>query len=511
MSRYEPLTEPPIGDNRGHGASRFHALRSSVAALTVEADSGVANLATARVGALVDPDSFTPWRAEVHDGVIAGQARIGGRTVCVWAQDGSHKGGSLGAAGGETILRTLHHADRAGVPVIGMPNSGGARLQEGIAALSAYGAVFRAQSLVRVPQVTLVTGPCAGGAAYSPALGDLVVMVGPDARIFLTGPKIVEEVTRERISSEDLGGPRIQGTSGVAHLAAADERTASVLLRDLLGYLPSTLGAPVPFAPARAPLPGSPADPLPGSMRQVYDIRDVISHLTDAGGQLEVAPRWARNIVTSFGRLAGRPVGFICNQPRHLGGTIDTSAAAKGAWFVNLCDRLRLPLIVLVDTPGFLPGYKQEQSGVIRLGASLLRAFARATTLKLTVTLRQSYGGAHIVMNSRDLGADLTMAWPGSLIGIMGGRQAVVVTERRAIAAGADVEELAAVYTATKLAVSGAASDGFVDEIVAPAETRKRLISALGLFAGDGSGTLPVEDDERPGYEDSDSVFHPLY
>ena len=438
--------------------------------------------ALARIEALVDPRSFRPWRSAVGDGVIAGFARVGGRPLCVWTQDGTLKGGSLGAAGGETIVRTIRMANRAGVPVAGFPHSGGARLQEGVAALSAYGAIFREQSRARVLQLTVIAGPCAGGAAYSPALGEFVVMLGPNARLFLTGPEVVERVTRESVDAEQLGGPRIQTTNGVAHFVAPEEQAAADLLRDLIGYLPSVAGGAPPIVPAEAPPVGDPAASLPGNSREVYDVRDVIRALADRGRHLEVASRWARNMVTSFGRLAGVPVGFICNQPRYLGGTIDYSASEKGAWFVNLCDRFRLPLVVLVDTPGFLPGRNQEQAGVIRHGAALLRAFARATTPKLTVTLRQAYGGAHIVMNSRDLGADLTLAWPGAWMGIMGAQQAVAITERRAIAAGADAGALAAAYEDAKLKVDGAAHGGFVDEVVEPADTRDRLVEALELF-----------------------------
>ncbi|HZL48452.1 MAG TPA: carboxyl transferase domain-containing protein [Solirubrobacteraceae bacterium] len=449
----------------------------------VELVPETASAAFVRLQALLDDNTFQSWRSAVGDGVIAGSARVHGRPVCVWAQDGSHRGGSLGRAGGETIARTIRHANRTGVPVLGLPHSGGARLQEGVGALSAYGAIFREQALARVPQITLIGGACAGGAAYSPALGDFVVMVGPDARLFLTGPKVVEQVTREQISAEDLGGPRIHAANGVAHLIADDDRSAVKLLRELLGYLPSTLGGVLPFVEAIDPPAGCPADHLPASTRLVYDVRDVIAALVDGGRYLELAARWARNMVTMLARLDGRPVGVIANQARHLGGTIDSAASEKGSWFVDLCDRLALPLVVLVDTPGFLPGTNQERAGVIRYGSALLRAFARATTPRLTVTLRQAYGGAHIVMNSRDLGADLTLAWPRARIGIMGAAQAVAISERRAIAAGSDVEQLKERYTSMHLAVDVAAADGFVDEIVLPSETRERLIRALELHA----------------------------
>jgi len=439
--------------------------------------------AFAPLQALLDADTFHPWRSAVGDGVVAGSARVHGRSVCVWAQDVSHRGGSLGFAGGETITRTIRRASRAGVPVIGLPHSGGARLQEGVAALSAYGAIFREQALARVPQITLIPGVCAGGAAYSSALGDFVVMIRPHGRLFLTGPRVVEQVTRERTSAENLGGPRIHSTNGVAHLVADDDDSAAKLLRELLSYIPSTLGGPLPLLPAVDPPAGSPADHVPSSTRHVYDVRDVIMFLVDGGRHLELSARWARNLVTTLGHLDGRPVGVIANQPHYLGGTIDSAASEKGRWFVDLCDRLALPIVVLVDTPGFLPGANQERAGVIRHGAALLCAFARATTPKVTVTLRQAYGGAHIVMNSRDLGADLTLAWPCAQIGVMGASQAVAITERRAIVDGADADELAEVYASQRLGVEFAATNGFVDEIVAPRETRERLIRALEVHA----------------------------
>jgi acetyl-CoA carboxylase carboxyltransferase component len=447
----------------------------------VEPAPATDSAALARLRSLLDADTFHPWRSAVGDGVLAGSARVQGRLVYVWAQDGSHRGGSLGAAGGETIARTIRHASHVGVPVIGVPHSGGARLQEGVAALSAYGAIFREQALARVPQITLIPGVCAGGAAYSPALGDFVMMIHPHGRLFLTGPKVVEQVTQEQTSAEDLGGSRVHTANGVAHLVADDDAAAAEVLRELLSYIPSTLGGSLPLVPAVDPSVGSPADHVPSSTRHVYDVRDVIMCLVDGGRHLELSARWARNLVTTFGHLDGRPVGVIANQPHCLGGTIDSAASEKGQWFVDLCDRLALPLIVLVDTPGFLPGVRQERAGVIRYGSALLRAFARATTPRVTVTLRQAYGGAHIVMNSRDLGADLTLAWPCAQIGVMGAPQAVAITQRSAITNGADADELAEVYASERLGVDFAAANGFVDEIVTPGETRGRLIRALEL------------------------------
>jgi acetyl-CoA carboxylase carboxyltransferase component len=436
--------------------------------------------ARARVELLCDPGTFHPHRTAVGDGVVAGSGRAGGRAVYVWAQDGSYKGGSLGAAGGETIVRTIRMAERAGAPVVGFPHSGGARLQEGVAALSAYAAIFREQAVSKALQVSVIGGACAGGAAYSPALGDLVVMAGPGSRMFLTGPKIIERVTREVVSAEDLGGPKVHGRSGVSHAAADDDVAAGDLVRDLLAHLPGAAGGPLPLAPPADPPPGDPARNVPASQRKVYDVRDVARHLVDGGTLLELGAQWARNMVVALARIDGSPVGVIANQPRYLGGTIDVHASDKGAWFVDFCERFGLPLVVLVDTPGFLPGVRQEREAVLRRGANLLRAFSVATVPRVTVTLRQAYGGAHIVMNSRDLGADLTLAWPGARIGVMGATQAVELTGRREIAAGADPTVLVAAYEAEHLPVAVAACGGHVDEIVTPGETRERIAAAFG-------------------------------
>lgn len=436
-------------------------------------------VARARLELLFDAGSFKPVRSLVGDGVLCGSGRVNGRVVYAWAQDGSFKGGSLGTKGGETIARTIEQANKVGAPVVGFPHSGGARLQEGVAALHAYSAIFRAQSLATVPQISVIGGPCAGGAAYSPALGDLTIMAGSDAKMFLTGPTVVEKVTREKVTALELGGPKIHGRNGVAHMFAEHDVDAAEMVRAALMHLPSRAGGPLPLHPPEDPVPGDPGEVLPERERSVYDVRDVAARIVDAGDFLEFGPRWARNLVVGFARIEGAPVGIIANQPKHLGGCLDAESSQKGAWFVDLCDRFGVPLVVLVDTPGFLPGVSQEQAGVIRHGASLLRAFGQATTPRITVTLRAAYGGAHIVMNSRDLGADLTMAWPHAKIGVMGPRQAVEVVNRREIAAGADAQELADAYAAEHLPVRVAAQRGFVDEVVAPSETRERIAFAL--------------------------------
>ncbi len=450
-------------------------------------DDARADLAGTRLELLLDPGTLRPLRAGVGDGVVAASGRVHGRPVFAWAQDGEHRGGSLGARGGETIAEAIRRADSSGVPVVGFPHSGGARLQEGTAALTAYAAIFRAQARARVPQISVIAGPCAGGAAYSPSLGDLTVIVQDDGLMFLTGPKVVRQVTRENVSAQELGGARVHGANGVAHLVAEDELAAAELARELLAYLPPREGGALPLSPPRPPRPGDPGDVLPDRTARVYDVRDVIVRIVDGGELRELAPRWARNLVVGFARLEGAPVGLIANQPRHLGGTLDARSSEKGAWFVRLCDRFGIPLVVLVDTPGFLPGTRQERDGVIRHGAGLLRAFARARTPRVTITLRQAYGGAHIVMNSRDLGADHTLAWPSAQIGVMGARQAVELIERAAIAEGADRDELARGYGDEHLPVERAAAAGYVDEVIAPAETRDRLLGVLGVHAERGA------------------------
>jgi acetyl-CoA carboxylase carboxyltransferase component len=443
-----------------------------------------------RIEALLDPASFRPWRSAVGDGVAAGSGRLGGRRVMVWAQDSALKGGSLGRAGGETIVRTIGRAVSEGVPVVGLADSAGARLQEGVGALNAYAGIFRAQALADVPQVALVVGTCAGGAAYSTSLGDFTVTVGEAARLFLTGPGVVEKVTRERVDPAELGGHAVHARNGVAHLHAEVDEEAAALACELVSHLPDRARGQLPIAAPASPLDGDPSEPVPEESRRVYDIRDVAARLVDGGRLLELSPRWARNIVVGFARMDGIPVGVIANQPHYLGGIIDAAGAEKGAWFVSMCDRFGLPLVVLVDTPGFLPGVGQERQGVIRHGARLLEAFAQATVRRVTVTLRQAYGGAHIVMNSRDLGADLTLAWPNSSIGVMGALQAVGVVERRAIEAGADPEALAARYEGEHLDVTRAAASGYVDEIVEPAETRARVLDALEGVDVDGRGAI---------------------
>lgn len=446
-----------------------------------------------RLEALCDPGTFRPLRTGVlslrtgdralpGDGVLAGAGQVGGRPVFCYSEDPSFMGGSLGEAHAETIVRVMRLAGQAGAPVVGFVESGGARLQEGHASLAGYGRIFRESVALsgRVPQISIVTGVSAGGGSYSPALTDFVVMT-ERARMFLTGPRVVREALGEEVSMEDLGGPGVHGRNGVCQLVVADEAAAAEAARELLAHLPSAIGETTPRARPGTPS-ADPSAPVPADPRRVYDVRRVISAVVDDGDAFEISADWARNMVTALARVDGRPVGVIANQPRRLGGVIDAVAAEKGALFVNACDRFGLPLVVLVDTPGFMPGRRQEEAGVIRHGASLLRAFAGARVPRITVVLRKAYGGAVITMNSKDLGADMVFAWPQAEIGIMAAGQAVGVVHRRRLAEAegdALLAELSAAYADEHLTAGAAAASGFVDEVIDPGETHDRLAWAL--------------------------------
>jgi methylmalonyl-CoA decarboxylase subunit alpha len=451
-----------------------------------------------RLEALCDPGSLELLRTRIAsrsarsapgDGVVAGAGTVGGRPVYCYAQDQSFAGGSLGTAQAETIVRVLELAGRASAPVVGFIASGGARIDEGAGALGGYGAIFRQHVALsgHVPQISVITGTSAGGGAYSPALTDFVVMA-EGSRLFLTGPSVVEEVMGESVTMDELGGPRVHSRNGVCDLVAEDDRGAADLVRDLLGHLPQSSSQPPDPAIPQEPFGANPGAAVPADPRKVYDMRTVIRSISDGSSMLELSPRWARNMVTALTRLNGHPVGVVANQPHHLGGAIDSAASEKAAGFIRRCDAFGLPLIVLVDTPGFLPGTKQEGLGVIRHGAGLLHAFSAARVPKVTVVLRKAYGGGFITMNSRELGADLALAWPGAEIGVLGARQAVGIIHRRSIQAsedpGAEHDRLAAEYAEEHLTAEVAAAAGDVDEVIEPAETRKRLIWAHSALGG---------------------------
>jgi acetyl-CoA carboxylase carboxyltransferase component len=452
-----------------------------------------------RLEAVCDPGSVQVLRSRVAserlgdralpgDGVVGATGMVGGRPIACYAEDGSFFGGSLGERHADTIVRVLEIAGRAGIPVVGFVESGGARMQEGTAALAGYGRIFRESVALGgvVPQISVVSGASAGGGAYSPALTDLILMT-EDAAMFLTGPGVVREALGEDVDAVSLGGPRVHERNGVCHLVEADEAAAAVRVRELLAYLPSAAGEAAPVAPSREPELPDPGAVVPREPRSAYDIRLPMRALFDAGSVLELCPRWARNVVTALARLDGRPVAVIANQPRHLGGVLDAEASEKAARFIGFCSSFGLPLIAVVDTPGFMPGSRQEQAGVIRHGASLVRAFAAAPVPKLTVVLRKAYGGAYITMNSRDLGADLVVAWPDAELGIMSARAAVGIVHRRELRLARDPEaeraRLADAYAERHLGAGAAAAAGFIDELVEPGETRERLAGALRALA----------------------------
>ena len=448
-----------------------------------------------RLEALCDPGSIQVLRSRVvssrmgeravaGDGVIGATGAVNGRPIACYAQDGTYMGGSLGARHAETIVRVLQIAERARVPVVGFVQSGGARMQEGTAALAGYGRIFRHTVRLTgvVPQISVVSGSSAGGGAYSPALTDLILMT-EDAAMFLTGPSVVREALGEQVDAEGLGGPRVHDRNGVCHLVEPDEASAAQRVRQLLGYLPAHAGEAPPRCTGLLPQRVDPGEVVPREPRRVYDIRDALAGIVDRASLVELWPRWARNVVCAFARLDGRPVGIVANQPHHLGGVLDAAGSEKAARFVSFCDSFGLPLVAVVDTPGFMPGSRQEQAGVIRYGASLVRAFAAASVPKLTVVLRKSYGGAYITMNSRDLGADLVLAWPEAEMGIMSARAAIKLTARRQLQAApdpdAELARLAQAYADEHLLAEAAAEEGFVDEIVASADTRERLCRAF--------------------------------
>jgi acetyl-CoA carboxylase carboxyltransferase component len=453
-----------------------------------------------RLEALCDPGSVQVLRTRVMssrlgpravpgDGVIGATGLVDGRPVACYAQDGAFLGGSLGERHADTVVRVLETAGRARIPVVAFVESGGARMQEGTAALGGYGRIFRETVRLTgvVPQISVVSGASAGGGAYSPALTDLLLMT-EDAAMFLTGPGVVRDALGEDIDAESLGGPRVHDRNGVCHLVERDDLAAAHRAREILGYLPSAAGDPPPRVDVRASEYDDPGVLVPTEPRKAYDVREALKGIVDEGSLLELFPRWARNVVTTLGRLDGRPIGIVANQPHHLGGVLDAAGSEKAARFVNFCNSFGLPLLAVVDTPGFMPGSRQEQAGVIRHGASLVRAFAAARVPKLTVILRKSYGGAYITMNSRDLGSDLVLAWPSAELGIMAARAAVGIVNKRELRAASDPEaerdRLAAAYAEEHLRAEAAATAGFVDELVDPADTRERLAWALTTLVG---------------------------
>ena len=475
-------------------------------------DSGGAALpstARDRIDMLCDPRSFMSIRssvlprratssAQAGDGIIAGIGRVDGRSVACYAQDSGHLAGALGEAHAETIHRIMDIALEARIPIVSFIASGGARIQEGTAALAGYGQIFRSNvALSRVvPQISVITGLSAGGSCYSPALTDFVVMTRESA-MFLTGPRIVYLATGEQVTVAELGGHRTHERNGVADFVSEDGAEAALLVRQLLGYLPSHSGGLIPPV-AAVPTDGSdPSATVPRSHRMVYDMRQVARAIVDQASLFEVRAGWARNVVTAFARIEGRTVGIVANQPSHIGGVLDVDASQKAALFVEQCDKFGLPLVVLVDTPGFMPGRRQESAGVIRFGATLVRAFSGATVPRFTVVVRKAFGGAYIAMNSKHLGATFAFAWPEAEIGIMSAHSAVEIVHRKNLESAPDRggvhHELAEAYREEHLKAGRAAAGGFVDEVIAPEETRQRLSWALSAMSGEGRPAVEVD------------------
>jgi acetyl-CoA carboxylase carboxyltransferase component len=400
------------------------------------------------------------------------------------------------------VVRVLGLAGHALTPVIGCVESAGARMQEGVGALGGYSRIFFNHVALSglVPQVAIVSGSSAGGGSYAPALNDFVIMVA-SASMFLTGPAVVKEVTGEDVSAADLGGLKIHQRNGVCQFSAPTVADAIELARDLLLYLPQHSSELPPMVAAEPPEEGDPGDCLPEEARKTYDVRELLRRIVDGGAMLEYGPKWAPNLTTAFARIEGRSVGIVANQPKHLGGTLDAKASEKGARFVNTCNAFKLPLVVIVDTPGFLPGTQQEQAGVIRHGAALVRAFAGAEVPRVTVITRRAYGGAYITMNSKDLGAHFAFAWDGAEIGVMGAAQAINFIHRRELAAADDEAAARAVlteaYARDHISASAAAQAGFIDEVIDPADTRARLAWSLQMLSarrrrsGDSPDTGP--------------------
>jgi acetyl-CoA carboxylase carboxyltransferase component len=426
------------------------------------------------------------------DGVVTGFGTIFGRSVYVYAQDVTVFGGALGEAHAEKVNRVLDLAAEAGIPVIGLNDGGGARIQEGVSALASYGRIFarnvRASGVT--PQISVILGPCAGGGVYSPALTDFVFMVEGTSSMFLTGPDVVRSVTGEEVTVEELGGAGSHSRlSGVATFVAADERSCLDDVRYLLSFLPSNnLDEPPLTATDDSPTRSNPGlrETLPPSARVPYDVRSIVTEVADEGEFFEYQQRWAPNLVCGFIRLAGRPVGVVANQPAHLAGVLDIDASDKGARFVRTCDAFNVPLVTIVDVPGFLPGTDQEYNGIIRHGAKLLYAYCEASVPQIQVITRKAYGGAYIVMDCKAIGADFSYAWPTAEIAVMGASGAVNVLNRRQLAEADDPDALRADlergYEDDFLNPWEAADRNHVDEVIDPAETRAKLIASLSVL-----------------------------
>jgi propionyl-CoA carboxylase beta chain len=492
---------------------RYEAIHAGTARAVERQHAKGKMTARERVDALLDPGSFTEFdelarhratdfgmakNRPYGDGVVTGYGTIDDRPVCVFSQDFTVNGGSLGEVYGEKIVKVMDHALKTGCPMIGINDSGGARIQEGVVALGLYGEIFYRNVISSgvIPQISLIMGPCAGGAVYSPAITDFTLMVDKTSYMFITGPDVIKTVTGEEVSQEELGGAHAHNAkSGVAHYQAADEQDCLDFARELLSYLPSNNldeppGRPAPVD-AAAGLELSEHDAeldtvIPDSPRQPYDMHTIIEHVLDDGEFLEIHAGFAQNIIVGFGRVEGSSVGVVANQPMNSAGTLDIDASEKAARFVRTCDAFSIPVLTFVDVPGFLPGTGQEWGGIIRRGAKLIYAYAEATVPKITVITRKAYGGAYDVMGSKHLGGDINLAWPTAQIAVMGADGAVDILYRRDLTEVTDPVERAALrkeksaeYEDTLFNPYIAAERGYVDAVIRPAETRSSVTRAL--------------------------------
>ena len=460
-----------------------------------------------RVEMLLDPGSFRELDAFVThratgfgveerkvlgDSVVTGWGTIDGRQVYVFSQDFTVFGGSLSEVHAEKVCKIMDLAMKNGAPVIGLNDSGGARIQEGVVSLAGYAHIFLRNVLASgvVPQISAIMGPCAGGAVYSPAMTDFILMTKETSHMFITGPDVIKEVTREEVSFEELGGAMTHASkSGVAHFAAEDEEHCLGLIRELLSYVPQNNLEDPPFVPTDDP--EDRADEtlktiVPESPTRPYDVKDVIRRVVDDGRFLEVHGNWSENMVVGFGRFGGQSVGIVANQPAVLAGVLDIDASRKGARFVRFCDAFNIPLITFVDVPGFLPGVDQEHNGIILNGAKLLWAYCEATVPKITIITRKAYGGAYDVMSSKHIRGDISYAWPTSEIAVMGPEGAVSIIFRKEIASAEDPdaerERLVEAYREQFANPYVAAGRGYVDDVIEPQQTRPRIIEALRML-----------------------------
>jgi propionyl-CoA carboxylase beta chain len=483
-----------------------------------------------RIEALLDPGSFTEFdefarhrssnfgmdtKRPFGDGVVTGYGTVDGRPVAIFSQDVTVFGGSLGEVYGEKIVKVLDFALTNGCPVVGINEGGGARIQEGVVSLGLYGEIFRRNVHASgvIPQISLVMGAAAGGHVYSPALTDFVVMVDQTSQMFITGPDVVKTVTGEEVTLEELGGARTHNTkSGVAHYLAEDEADALDYVKALLSYLPSNNLDPLPaldVAPVETVLPDALTESdleldtfIPDSTNTPYDMHTVIEHIVDDGEFLEVQPLFAPNILVGFGRIEGRPIGVVANQPTQFAGTLDIDASEKAARFVRTCDAFNIPVLTFVDVPGFLPGTSQEWEGIIRRGAKLIYAYAEATVPLVTVITRKAYGGAYDVMGSKHLGADVNLAWPSAQIAVVGAQGAVGILYRKELAEADDPEarraELIAEYEDTLANPYIAADRGYVDAVIPPSHTRVQVTKALRVLANKRQNLPPKKHGNIP-------------